>query len=70
MEGSITERQDPEGRIRRKGEMKLPHRKYPSKRKATCSNSVWRYRCKTYIAAIQVGDLPTSNIANKRCISY
>lgn len=26
MEGSINERQDPEGRIRRKGEMKLPHR--------------------------------------------
>jgi len=27
MEGFITERQEPDGRIRRKGEMKLPHRK-------------------------------------------
>ncbi|KAG2229922.1 hypothetical protein INT48_008303 [Thamnidium elegans] len=29
MEGSINERQDPEGRIRRKGEMKLPHHVKP-----------------------------------------
>lgn len=27
MEGSITERQDPDGRIRRKGEMKLANSK-------------------------------------------
>lgn len=27
MQGSINERQDPDGRIRRRGEMKLPYRK-------------------------------------------
>ncbi len=53
MEGSITERQDPDGRIRRKGEMKLAHRKY-------CINLQLKYyiythsmvRCQAYIITL------------------
>jgi hypothetical protein len=70
MDGSITERQDPEGRIRRKGEMKLPHRKYIYITQAIVFLILCGYRCKTNFTTIQVGDLSTANITSKRCLSY
>lgn len=71
MEGFITERQEPDGRIRRKGEMKLPHRK--------SDQSFWviiillTYEdnsCKTHLTTIQTGDLPVANKSKEACLSH